>query len=1635
MGIIGEHPGEHPAGGPPAADQVEVLYDSDRLRAYRMRLPGNRTVVVKQPLGPDAPKRLKHEASMLRRLRGTEGVVQLADTPVVEGALTLQDAGGVTLDRRPMPLPLGEVLSVAAGLADALAAVHRRHVVHRDICPGKIVLTAAGGVLLIDFELASTFAEIRPEFAHHNEIVGTLPYLAPEQTGRTGRPVDQRADLYALGATMYEMVTGQPPFGTGDPLRLSHAHLARVPVPPAEVDPEVPAALSDVIMHLLEKEPDNRYQTAEGLAHDLGVLRATAPGEPVTLRIGAGDVPLRLLPQSRIIGRDPEIRALGAAFADAMTGLSHGLLVSGPAGVGKTSLVDELRPIASGSSGWFVSGKFDQHRRDLEFDGARQAIRALGRLLLAEPEEELADLRQRLRQVLGRNAGLLAAVQPEFGMLMGVEPDPTIGDALFAQARMQRIGVDLLTTVASPKRPIVMLVDDVQWATRTTLGFLDMLISEGPPDGLLLVLAYRDDEVDATHPLAAMTARWRLHGVEPQRIELGNLPPASTAELVGDLLQLDSADAEALAEPVAQRTRGNPYDTVELINSLRRSGVLVLDDEGWTWDAGNLSRHLRQANVVDPWTTRLRGLPTRTRLLVEIMACLGGRADMDLLSVADGHPATDTEDLLAPALDEGLLVLEPGEPADAVRFRHDRVHQAILDGLSPSARSALHLGLARRLSPRPEYAEAAAHQYFAVAEHVHDPVERRRVSDLLAHAAEQSLVVSNHAMAERYLAVAVDFADPADVRNLITLQTRRHASLYSLGRLDEADAVYAAIDGLCDRHAQHAEATLVQVSGLTNQGRAAEAVALGLEMLGHLGLAAPPPERVEIEIDEGLDLLHRWLDGGDTADDLNRPEVTDPDLLATAALMNRMMAPAFFSNQATLSWLTLQALRIWVRHGPIANLVGPLAHLTFVTVGRCGDYRTGHRALLRAVAVGEARGYEPDTSQARFLYALSTGHWYEPLEDNVRLAQLAREGLLHGGDLQKACHTYYVSVYELLDYAPTLDDYLTEVDAALAFATRTGNDQSTDVYLPYRRLAGMLRGEPADADSSTEAPPEALAGNPVAVSNVHVTKALAAALLDDMPALHHHIEAATELLPVNPSTYPVAQARLLRGIDLAERARTGSPQERAARLSELDATLAWFAARAADAPVNYAHTLLLLQAERAWAGGDFQAAAQSYDAAQHEVGGRTRPWHRALALERSARFYLAHGMVVAGTSILNSARHAYHAWGADAKVAQLDRTHPTAPWLPGLRPPTSGHTTSDAGPQPPLLSGTIDLLAILAASQALSSQTTFDGVRARVVDVLSEMTGATAVHLLLWDDDRQRWSLPAPPPDGTPAVPASVIRYVERTREPLVVGDATRDDRFSRDPYFAELDCCSLLVVPIANRGVRQALLVLENHLIREAFSAERLDAVRLVAGQLAVSLDNASVYASLERKVAQRTEELTAANQRLELLSTTDALTALANRRRLEDILHAEWDSALHSGRPLALAMVDIDHFKLYNDHYGHPAGDECLQRVAAELTRNLRAGDLVARYGGEEFAVVMPGLDTEAASGAAERLRTAVSDLAEPHLLARSGIVTVSIGVAAMTPRPDRDPDDLVGLADVELYRAKRNGRDQVRAATVPL
>jgi signal transduction histidine kinase len=1441
------------------------VHESERTRVTRLFLPGG-TVIRKEPLGADAPRRLRHELGVLGRLRGVVGVAQLLDTPQFPDSVVLADVGGISLAGVPTPLDGDELIELALRLARAVAGMHRRGVMHRDITPANIVIGGDGCLCVVDFGLASPVAEVRPEFSHHTQILGTLAYLAPEQTGRTGRSVDHRADLYALGATLYELATGAPPFGSGDPLCLVHAHLARVPVPPAELNPAVPAVLSAIILHLLEKEPDHRYQSADGLVYDLERVRRVQTG-PAAVGVGECDFPVRLLPPSRLVGREVEVAALKEAFEDALAGRCSGLLIGGAPGVGKTALVDELRAVVTGRDGWFVAGKFDQHRRDRESGAVYQAFRALGRLLLAEPEDELARVRVRIRRAVGANAGLLTAVVPEFAALLAVPPDA--GDPLTAQVRVQRAGVAVLCAVASRDRPVVVFVDDLHWAGHTPLGVIDLLLSEEPVEGLLLVGAFRDGDLNAGHPLAVPLSRWRDQtGV--QHLRLDNLPGSSLVAMVAEMLRVEPAAAAGLVEVIGPRTCGNPYETVELLNALRRDGLVTATAAGWRWDAAAVRAHLSRSEVAGLPAAGLDALPPPSRRVLEAMACLGGGVELGLLQAATAAPAGVVDQALAPALGEGLLVVEPGV-REAVRFRHDRLCEAVLAGLDLPRRRALQLTMARRLGEVPELFAAAAEQYLPVTDAVEDPCERARVVRLLRRAADQVALIGECARVNALLAAALRLIDPSDPATLIEVHTGRHAALFSMGRLDEADQEYRTIERLCPTALQRADPTAVQVRSLTHRNRFAEAVRLGVESLRALGIAVPAADRLATALDHQADRLYRWLDHTDAADDLARPDITDPTLLAASGLIDATLPAAFFGQDFSIhGWLGLEALRILIEHGPAPALVGPAGHAAYYALVLRGDYSAGYRGRRRILALGEARGYEPGTSHARFGFALLSC-WVEPIENSVQHAQRAREGLITGGDLANAGYTYYPAITGLLDTAPSLDACVAEVATGLEFVRGTGSEQTSQLLEGYQWLAGVLRGEsPAAAGEVT---PESYVGNPLALFHAHHTRALAAAIFGDQIALLRHTAAATPLLPAALGVYPSALARLLRGLALAGEVHASHDHDDGL-LSELDELTGWLAARASDAPDNFLHLLRLLEAERAWALGDFRAAALGFDAARREAGSRTRPWHRALITERAARFFLARSLDHAGFELLAQAREHYLAWGARAKVDQLDWAYPA------LRPPRDAtvgveEPTDVPGGRAGVSTGTLDLLGILSASQALSAQTSIDRLHARVVEVLGAMTGATGVHLLLCSEDLQGCVVSTPAGYSTPIsgtgreLPMSVLRYVQRTAEPLVVADVTGDDRFARDPYFTSLERCSLLVVPILSQGRPRVVLLLENRLLRGAFTTERLDAVTLIAGQLAVSLDNAQLYA-----------ELTASRARI-------VAAADHTRRRIERDLH----------------------------------------------------------------------------------------------------------------------------------------------------
>jgi diguanylate cyclase (GGDEF)-like protein len=1260
-----------------------LIYQNDRTRVFRLAPTAERgSIICKERLGTDARARVRNEARILDRLTGIDGVARLSAALTTPTSIALEDNGGVALSQTlgAKPLEPATVVTMALRLARIVAAVHRRGVVHKNINPNSILVAERDQKLsLVDFDFATTFAEDRPGFVPHREIAGELPYLAPEQTGRTGRTVDYRADFYAMGATFYELATGHPPFGREDPLQLIHDHLARLPTPPVEVDDQIPSGLSDIIMRLLEKEPDQRYQSAEGLAHDLARLHQQLTRREVGgFQLGERDFPLRLSPPSRLFGRGAELDHLRTAFEKALRGEVAGIFITGPPGIGKTALIDELRPLVSGRRGWFLIGTFDQHGHDITSGPVVLVLRAIGRMLLAEPEATLVEERTRIIAALGPNAAFLAALLPEFAVLLGPPPQVGSRDPIEAEAQQRLALVDLLRVVTQA-RPVVIVLDGLQWAYQNSVRLIDALLTDGALSGLLLVCAYRDADLEVAASLNGMRAKWERLGVAPTVLRLRNLAAADLAGMLAEMLRLSPIEASRLAATLGARTSGNPFDTVELVNGLRREGLLVPSPDGWNWD------------------------------------------------------------------------------------------------------------------------DAAIQRYVA--------------------------------------------------------------------------------------------------------------------------------------------------------------------------------------------------------HGEADFLTSRLA-LTFASFG---------------------------------------SHWFEPLENTLLLARRAREGLIRAGDLPFASLTYLTSLDVLSHCAPTLEAYATEVDAALAFAARTSNEHATAQLLIYRQLVRSLRGEThvpggfSDATFDEVTHLGSLVANPATGVVFHAHLALAAALFGDAAKLAEHAAMAVPMLSYIHGLHSVL-VHLLAALALAWRSAAAAAHEQANLLADLDHHRDFLARRAVDAPENLLHLVHFIDAERAWAAGDGWGAASAFDAARAAAPPHQRRWQQALIAERAGLCLIAQGLNHAGRDALTTSRQGYELWGASAKVKQLEHQHGF------LRESKIAAANTAARLDNRFSSDAIDLFAVLRASQALSSHTSLETLQARIIELLEAMTGATTVLVALWRDDPPGWYLSTTGKEtdmvcvedaaARGLLPLTAVRYTERTREPLLVNDASRDYRFAADPYMTGLTCCSLLVVPVLSHGAPRALLLLENRLARGAFAIDRLEAVTLIAGQLAVSFDNALLYASLERRVADRTQALAEANARLEALSITDPLTGIANRRRFAQVLEAEWKRASRLRSSIGMVLVDVDHFKSYNDLYGHVAGDLCLRRVAEALSSAVRRDvDLVARYGGEEFALILPGADRAAVHRVGERARAVVAALEEPHPHVPGGFVTISAGVAAMVPSTENSAEELIECADAALYEAKGAGRNQVR------
>ncbi len=1389
---------------------------------------------------------------MLRRLASVVGVPKVLETPSPD-TLVLDDGGSVALVDflRSRQLNLSAAVDYALGAARILAAVHKAGVVHKDIGPGNLLIHPETlAPMLIDFNI-SVLAGAESVAAADAEIAGTWAYMSPEHTGRTGRAPDARSDLYSFGITLYQVLVGRKPFETEDLLELVHAHLVQMPEAPAALVPEVPAVLSDMVMRLLAKEPEKRYQSAEGLAQDLQRLQRGLGAKKVeSFELGAFDFGAELKAPAALVGREKEIERLRAVFDAAGKGGTPWLWIHGPAGVGKSALIEELRGIAATRRAWYSGGRFTPASTGVSAH-ALNGFSGLGRQLLALPTDQLAQVRDKLSAALEGCRGYGVAQLPEFQSLLGEHPasEPE-GDAegLIAEA-----AVRLLRALASAERPVVMVADDLHHAPSLTFRLLAVLSAEAarkPIPGLLLVGASPSE----------LAERVTAHAP----VELAVVPVAAdaAARMIAVMLRMTVEQASPLAASLERHTQHCPGRIVTLLNALRRDSVLNLGEGRWEWDGEAVRRYVGAASSAE-LQARMAALPPAASELVNAIAALGGHAAWDDLAAATGQTKARLRKALAPAVDDGLVADGDEGPA----LPRPSVGEAALATLAEADRRALYLGFARKLDAAKRSEALVATQYFHAGDAL-DAGERRRAVELLEPAGDALRARGQIEPSERYHHAALQsllaVAGADDGNHVFELRVKQLQALFELGRHGEIDAAYQAVLGAAPAPELLSAPVRYQIYSMIARGKFPDAVKIGLELLALLG--APKPADIRPDLGAGMARLVGWYQGDERQKDFERSEISEPRALALAQILPEIMTPSFFVDPAVWAWLALLSHKIWIEHGPHARLSLSLGCLPYLLVGTPQDYRGAHAVGRHVIGVAEKRAYGQGEALSRCVFAISSGHWIDSLESVICEFHRARADLIRTREPFAAFS--YIASDLLLDCMPTLAQATQEVQAGLVFAREQGNVDFQQRYQPRLQLHLALRGETKAAGAldhedfdEAEYVAKIDTTGPTAAT-YHMVRCIGAAIFGDAALLAEHSAKAVPLLARTPGYYIAAVTRVLRGLSLADQLRSAAEDDKAKLIEELEQTMAWVKARAADAPANFAHLAVWLDAERAWALESVWAAGAAFDAAVDAVKDVPRPWHKALIHERAALFRLSQGMEDAAKPILTAACEMYDAWGAAGKVKELRRQHAFLRSGKGLSRSDSGKTTAVVGAE------MLDLMAVLRASQALSSETVLSRLTDRVGKVLGTITGATGVQLIVRPEEGSTdWVMAHTLGDAKPQtvdeagaageLALSAFRYAERTRELLLIEDVVRDERFSEDAVAQKLEQCSMMFSPMVKQGNLHAMLVLENRQRRNAFSGDRLDSVALIAGQLSVSLDNALLYASLEKRVAERTAQL----------------------------------------------------------------------------------------------------------------------------------------------------------------------------------
>lgn len=1442
--------------------------------------------------------------------------------------MVLEDMGGTSL-KRLLPdfsLDLAQTLQLALSMAQTLGHVHQQKIIHKDINLTNFIWNSSTHQLkLIDFGISTRLSRETPDIQSPKTMEGTLAYLSPEQTGRMNRAMDYRTDFYSLGVTFYEMLTQQLPFRSNDPMELIHAHIAKTPKPPHVLNPKVPKPVSDIVMKLMSKTAEDRYQGDFGLIADLTrcLVELKTSGTIRPFDVGAQDVSARFHISQKLYGRESEINTLLEAFDRVASGAVELIMIAGYSGVGKSALVREVHKPMVAKQGYFISGKFEQFQRNIPYLPLIQAFQNLVRQLLSESEDQLNRWKEKLLEALKSNGQVMLDIIPELEKIIGPQsPVPEL-PAEESHNRFNFTFINFLRVFATKERPLVIFVDDLQWADLPSLKLLESFLNAPDEAAILIIGAYRDNEVDSTHPLMTMLDDVRKAGIRENRILLHPLQLQDINELIVDAVKCSRDLALPLAELCIQKTQGNPFFLRQFLQSIHDEELLTFDvNKGrWIWDVQQIGSKGITDNVVELMAGKIRKLPLPTQEILKIAASVGSRFDLKTLAIINEQSLVNTAYDLWEGLLAGLVIpnddaykflrASDKDTAIAYHFLHDRVQQAAYALIDESQLESLHLKIGRLLlenTPNERLDEKLfdiTSQLNAGRRLIQAPQEKLTLTRLNLAAGKKAKSSAAYEGAVGFLRLAAELL-PADCWDRLyefTLEVFRELAEceYLATHFEKAnesfEAVYKNAKSILDKMPIYH----IQIRQKASEQKPDDAFHLGFDILTQLGLVMPAPDNaaaIEAAFLDQLTEYKRLLGERKIADLYDLPEMSNGNMIEAIRLISNLGDIAIAMKGEMLPLMSIMGTNLSLKYGNLD--VSAISYVMMGVINNLAfkDYTVGYELGRLAVKLSQKK-FKSNLVYGKVaaFYGWNIHHWLHHVKNDLAIAKEGFEIAMSNSDMVYASYYLAMSLQPSFYIGSDLEKVEKYGANCLSFASkyRLGflNSFTMPTYMAVVALQGKTNAPGSfNSDSFNE--------NEYAQINASHNQPMAYYWLRKIQVHYifgeyhkcYEILPALEALCANLVQHiAFAEFHFINALVFLAVHHGLSKAEVEAFQPKYEASYGYLKLWSGLCEDNFKHPLLLVEAEKARLDGRDIEAMQYYDLSIESAKKHGYIQNAAIASERAGKFFEAKKLEKVAMVYFKDAHYYFSVWGAHGKKDALERE------IPHLIKNDAGNVfgkTAETltGSSKDFDSAALDLISVIKASQAISVEIHVDSLLETLMKLVIEVAGANKGYLLMensgeWrvvaqrtveagkEKTREPGSVNSASVDAsievTPPLPFSIIQYVARTHDKLVLNNALQDSRFSLEPYLKNVQPVSVLCSPILYQGKLSGILYLENNLTANTFTPDQLEVLSILSSQAAISIENARLFdeikvlnTGLEQMVNDRTKALNQAVEEL---------------------------------------------------------------------------------------------------------------------------------------------------------------------------